>query len=73
MKQMHVEREEVAFMCHTVGTQPASNSPTAILAANTFLAEVNASFCILESIAPVFLPSNLIRNTASLNLPQFGI
>lgn len=25
MKEIHVEREEVAFMCHTVGTQPAAN------------------------------------------------
>ena len=66
MKEIYVEREEVGFMCHTVGTQPSANSLPASLAANTFVPVVNATFCILESIAPVFLHSNLIRNTASL-------
>jgi hypothetical protein len=73
MKEIHVEREEAAFMCHTVGTQPSANSLATILAANTFVPVVMASFCISKSIEPVFLHSHLIRNTANLISPRFGI
>ena len=31
MKEIHVEREEVGFMCHTVGTRPIGKLPTSHL------------------------------------------